>query len=156
MQKYVKLMEFLGVPPFLVIAEYAMASQCSPTEFDIGMGFEWLDNRLSDLINNEAEEEMLVVGDPSPFSPPSVPINQYLERLQSNQQEFDNYIDWIEALNKVFHSYYSYLPFPDNFDNYDPFYKTEVRLLNVNTMILEIEDGNDVAQFRGAYEYLPF
>lgn len=155
MVRYLEFMEFVKVPAVLIIAEYAMAAVNSIEPFDKALGFEWLENRIIAILQDQAEMEKLdyrpeddiLFIQRDPF-----PVGRYLSSLEHDGGRYQNLLGMIEDTNELFHYHYSSINFPETLEDYDPFFSWEVRLLNENTIIVEIIDNDDIEQFRDLFE----
>ena len=153
MVNYLEFMNFIKGPPLLVIAEYALAAASSIQHFDLELGFEWLEERIIGMLHDNAEMERFEYDGEGILLPDHLPITRYIESLDHEPKHIEALVDLITETNKLFHYHYSTFPFPESLEDYDPFYECAVKLINPNTIVLEISDHVDIEQFNELYEF---
>lgn len=152
LKSFIDFADNLGLSVLTIIGRYAMAANASITPFTESAGFEWLDNCIVEAIYHAAEEEeMRYANTDMAVLPEKLPAKSLLAAMERDINNVNEFYDFLTKVNKFLHYHYGHMPFPDNLEDFDPFFQLQVKLLNPQTMILEITDADDIEQFTSIY-----
>lgn len=150
MKEYLEYTQLLGVPPLLMVAEYALSATNSYEHFSVEKSYEWVENRIIDLLYHQSEMESYNYsgGSYDPYGQfPEFPATNFIEELDKDEATLTRFMIFIKEISKQFHYLYAHLPFPEEFHSLDPFYDYTINLLNPETALLEIKEKEDVEFF---------
>ena len=150
MRQYRWFIDYIKLPELLPIADFTMMASNSVKHLTEEMCYEWMENYFTVHIYEQAEMESWdeeFPSTPDEMMKESYPINCYLHSMASDVAIYQQYHNFLKSLATLWNELYGNVFFPEKLADLDPFYQCDIRMINSDSLILEITEKEDVEFF---------